>query len=169
MEINKNAAKVMNFIKKYRYVILVLLCGLVLMLIPDFSGSETETNIVENTILPEVRSLGSELEEILSYVDGAGTVKVLVTTAQGEEILYQTDSELYTSDKEQSQKSNTVLITGSDKVQSGLISRVDPPRYLGVIVLCQGAGSSAVRLAIVDAVAKATGLGADSISVLKMK
>ena len=169
MEINKNATKVMDFIKKYRYVILILLCGLVLMLMPDFSGSKAETNIVKAPTLTEAISLSNELEEILSYVDGAGAVKVMVTTAQGEEILYQTDSELQSSDKEQTQKSDTVLISGSDKAQSGLISRVDPPRYLGVIVLCQGANSSTVRLAIVDAVAKVTGLGADSISVLKMK
>jgi stage III sporulation protein AG len=36
-------------------------------------------------------------------------------------------------------------------------------------VICQGAADPAVRLAVVEAVADATGLGADRISVLKMK
>jgi stage III sporulation protein AG len=43
------------------------------------------------------------------------------------------------------------------------------PQYLGAIVVCQGADRSDVRLAIVEAVSALTGLGADKISVLKMK
>ena len=45
----------------------------------------------------------------------------------------------------------------------------NPAQYLGVIVVCEGADSPAVRLAIVEAVSDVTGLGADRISVLKMK
>jgi hypothetical protein len=41
--------------------------------------------------------------------------------------------------------------------------------YQGAVVLCQGAADAAVRLAVVEAVSKATGLGADKICVLKMK
>jgi stage III sporulation protein AG len=40
---------------------------------------------------------------------------------------------------------------------------------MGAIVLCQGADVPSVRLAIVDAVSKVTGLVANQISVLKMK
>lgn len=35
-------------------------------------------------------------------------------------------------------------------------------------MVCQGADNAAVRLAIVEAVSKVTGLGANRISVLKM-
>lgn len=169
MEINKISSTVIEFIKKYRYVVLILICGLVFMFMPDFHTSKVDIATVNKSVESEVIPLSRELEEILSYVEGAGAVKVMVTTAQGESISYQTDTENNTSEKEQSEKSDTVLITGSDKAQSGLISRIDPPRYLGVIVLCQGANSPSVRLAIVDAVAKVTGLGTDCISVLKMK
>ena len=80
MEIDMNAAKVMDFIKKYRYVILILLCGLVLMLMPDFSGSKTETNTVKAPTLTEAISLSNELEEILSYVDMVLVVKRIIST-----------------------------------------------------------------------------------------
>lgn len=168
MEIKKICIQLMGFVKKYRYVILILVSGLVLMLMPDFKFSKPETNVIKQSTDESV-PLSKELEEILSCVEGAGAVKVMVTTAHGEEIYYQTDMNIASSDKEQTEKSDTVLITGSDKAQSGLISRIDPPGYLGVIVLCQGADSASVRLAIMDAVAKVTGLGTDSISVLKMK
>jgi stage III sporulation protein AG len=36
-------------------------------------------------------------------------------------------------------------------------------------VVCQGADDPVVKLLIVDAVSKVTGLGADKISVMKMK
>ena len=53
--------------------------------------------------------------------------------------------------------------------ERGLVIRTDPPKYLGAVVLCQGADSSVVRLAVIDAVSKVTGLGTDRICVLKMK
>ena len=43
------------------------------------------------------------------------------------------------------------------------------PVYQGAIILCQGADSPSVRLAITQAVSKVTGLPTDRIAVLKMK
>jgi stage III sporulation protein AG len=63
----------------------------------------------------------------------------------------------------------TVIITDAQRAQQGLVKQVNPPVYLGAVVVCQGADRASVRLAIVEAVANATGLGADKISVLKMK
>jgi stage III sporulation protein AG len=40
---------------------------------------------------------------------------------------------------------------------------------MGAVVIAQGADDPSIKLAIVDAVTKATGLGANKISVLKMK
>jgi len=40
---------------------------------------------------------------------------------------------------------------------------------MGAVIVCQGADDPQVRLSIVDAVSKVTGLGSDKISVLKMK
>jgi hypothetical protein len=64
---------------------------------------------------------------------------------------------------------STILTTDSDRNQTGLIHQKNPPVYRGAVVLTQGADDPAVKLAIVDAVGKATGLGADKIAVLKMK
>ena len=47
--------------------------------------------------------------------------------------------------------------------------QVNPPTYLGAIIICEGADDANIRLAVVDAVSKVTGLGANRISVLKMK
>ena len=150
------------FIYKYRYALLVVLLGLALMLIP---GKEATEQIPQATVIQSCPSLSEEMEKLLSSIEHAGTVKVLLTLEKGEETLYQTDED----QDGDSLRLDTVLITDGNRNQEGLIRQVNPPKYLGAVILCQGAESAAVRLAIVEAVSKLTGLGADRISVLKMK
>ena len=143
-----------SILGKYRYVLLVALAGLALMLIP--AGSEA----AEPAPVPAAEeTLESRLEAILSRIDGAGEVKVLLTEAQGVEVFYQTEGE----------GEKTGLISGSDRTESGLIRTPEAPSSRGAVVVCRGADSAAVRLAVVEAVANATGLGTDRITVLKMK
>ena len=63
---------------------------------------------------------------------------------------------------------NTVIVSGNDRTESGLVRQINPPVYMGAIVVCQGADDPTVQLAIIDAVSKITGLGTHRISVLKM-
>lgn len=139
---------------KYRYVLLVALAGLALMLIP---GGSEEAEPMPAAAVEE--SLESRLEALLCRIDGAGEVKVLLTEDRGGEIFYQTEGE----------DGKTVLISGADRSESGLVRTTQPPSYRGAVVVCRGADSAAVRLAVVEAVANATGLGTDRITVLKMK
>lgn len=149
---------ILPLLKKYRYALLVLAVGLVLMMLP--SGSQEKETVTQNAVVQEPE-LSQTLSEILSQIDGAGKVAVLLTPASGEETLYQTN--------ENGDDRDTVIITDSSRNEFGLVRQVNPPVYQGAIVICQGGDKPAVRLAIVDAVSKVTGLGADRISVLKMK
>lgn len=152
----------MEWLKRNRYVVLVLLAGIVLMVLP--TGSTQETPAPTAPVQTSV-ALQEELESLLSSLEGAGKVRVLLTQAQGARILYQTDTDVSSS----STRQDTVLVTGEDRSQSGLVQQVEPPVYRGAVVLCQGAGKASVRLAVVEAVSRATGLPSSSISVLKMK
>ena len=93
----------------------------------------------------------------------------MLTVAAGQETIYQTDEKHSVSSNESDTQISTVIVTDAQKQQVGLIHQVNPATYLGAIIVCQGADRPAIRLAIVDAVSKVTGLGADRISVLKMK
>lgn len=150
---------------KYRYVLLILLIGVCLMLIPDFSSKEKKQETAPQ-IQESAPSLRQELEEILCQVKGAGKVSVMLTVDEGEHIRYQTDDTYNGAD---SQKHDTVIITDENRAQSGLVQQVNPPKYRGAVVVCQGADSAAVRLAIIEAVSKVTGLDSSRISILKMK
>lgn len=153
----------MEAVKKYRYVFLVILAGIFLMALPS---RKTETENVPAVSQVAEPDLEASLSEILSLIQGAGKVQVLLTEAAGEEVWYQEDED---TDSDGGRKTETVLYTGSDRAEEGLVRRIDPPVYQGAIVLCQGADSPSVRLSIVEAVANATGLTTDQISVLKMK
>lgn len=160
----KHKEKVMQWLGKYKYLLLVVLLGLALMLIPAGSRQESVQSQTQAVAQESGLTVSQELEKILSQVKGAGKVQVMLTVARGEEIIYQTDG----STAESGNKHDTVVITDENRTQSGLVQQSIPPTYRGAIVVCQGADSPAVCLAIKEAVSRVTGLEISKISVLKM-
>ena len=169
MEINKRTEKLQNWIKKYKYAVLVLIIGLALMLMPNNQSRQQKTDAVLPTTTRPQTLTEDSLAQILQSVEGAGKVKVLLSVGAGEETVYQADTEVSSSSGNQEETLKTVIITDSQKSESGLIRQINPVVYKGAIVVCQGADSPTVRLAVTQAVAKVTGLGSDSICVLKMQ
>lgn len=159
--------KTKGIISKYKYAAIVLVVGLLLLLLPGKTSQQTDTESKPETVSYALEA--EALAEILQSIQGAGKVQVLLSTAYGEKTVYQTDSDTTSDGDSSSIKNQTVIITDSQRGEAGLVSQVNPPTYLGAIVVCQGADSAAVKLAVTQAVAKITGLGTDSICVLKMK
>lgn len=170
MEIKELLRRITDFLKKYRYAAIVLVIGIALMVFPVPSGDNRE-NVEEKQTVPAELSISVEdrLEKILSQIDGAGRVEVMLTIAFGEEKLYQYDEDTSVSDTTNSLRKTVVTVTDSQRNETGLIRQINPPVYMGAVIICQGAENPTIKLAIVDAVSKATGLGANEISVLKMK
>lgn len=156
-----------DFLRKYRYAALVVLIGIVLMLIPGRDAAQSPEP-EQTQPVQEQTDLAEKLADILSRIDGAGRVEVMLTVAEGEETIYRYDEDI-TSGENGSIRKDTVIITNADRGQSGLVQQINPPKYRGAIIVCQGADSAAVRLSIIQAVSGVTGLGADKICVLKMK
>ena len=157
--------RITELYKKYRYAVLIVLIGIALMCIPGRNKTADPPAPAAESAEVTDNSLQQMLSSILSQIKGAGKVEVLLTEARGAETIYQTD----TQSGNESKRQETVIISGSDRAQIGLVRQVNPPSYLGAIVVCQGADNASVRLAIVQAVSSVTGLGADHITVLKMK
>lgn len=154
--------------KKYRYIIVMLLVGLFLMLIPQQKSAQQE---IQTPIKAEKKEkdLQSELEVLLSQLEGAGKVKVLLSQAAGERRIYQSNENADETDSSSSIRKETVILKDSGRAEEALIQQTIPAVYLGAVILCQGADRASVRLAIIEAVSKATGLDTHHISVLKMK
>lgn len=167
MAIGKWKEQVKTYFGKYKYVLLILLIGMVFMLQPS-NEEPTKTEQQEHVQKAEPE-LCAQLEDILMNIRGAGDVMVMLSEAQGESTIYQTDTTSSNSEKGTDTRSQTILITDSQRNETGLVYQKNPPIYQGAIILAQGADEPTVKLAIVEAVSKITGLGANKISVLRMK
>ena len=150
---------------KYKYVLFVILVGVVLMLLPNKTTRKAEP---AETTISEVNE-EERIQNILQMVHGAGRVAVYLKTERSEQYIYQTNNDTSSTTDRNDQSKDTVLVTDSERNQSGLIQTVLTPKYAGAVIVCDGADDAYVKLSIVDAVSKATGLGSDKISVLKMK
>lgn len=147
-------------LKKYQYILLVLLIGIFLMLFPNQEKAPQEEFPPATT---EANDLEAELSAILSQISGVGAAKVLLAEASGSETVYQ----MNTSQNQSS--SQTVILMDGNREEQGLVKEIHAPVYRGAVIVCQGANYANVRLAVVEAVKSVTGLSADCITVLKMK
>lgn len=168
MDIKPYQDKFKKWFLKYRYVALIVLIGLIFLLIPGTADKEDSKPVVP-AITEDDTPLYAELSDILSAVEGAGRVEVLLTVSQGEATVYQANTFSSTSGDSSEIRHEIITVSDAQRAQNGLIQQINPPTYLGAIVVCEGADSPSVRLALTEAVSKVTGLGADRISVLKMK
>lgn len=169
MDIVSVKSRILEWVSKYKYAWVVLLVGILLMALPDRADKKVVIQAQSQQEEQSAITLEKELEAILGHLNGAGKVKVLLSVAKGEQTIYQTDSMYSQNENSTDTKTQTILRTDSERNESGLVHQINPPIYLGAVVLSQGADDPAVKLAIVEAVSDATGLGADKISVLKMQ
>lgn len=167
MVINQPLSFLRSLVQKYKHAFIVLLIGLGLMLLP--SGRTEDPTPEIPAIQSREEDLEARLSAILSRISGAGEVEVLLTIRTGSETLYQTDEDSDSGGTAARNSVSTVIVEDSSRQETGLVRRTDPPVYQGAVVVCQGAEDPGVKLAIVEAVSCATGLGADRIKVVKMK
>lgn len=153
-------------VQKNGAVLLVLLLGLGLMLWPQKKTAQAQT---PSQAQQQTRTLEERLEDILSRVSGAGSTRVLLSTDLGEKTVYQSDETQSTQPDRQEKKTSTVLVSDAGRQTSGLVLQTEAPTYRGAVVVCQGGDDPQVKLAVVEAVARATGLPTNQIVVLKMK
>jgi stage III sporulation protein AG len=151
-------------LSKYKYIALVVLLGLILLLWPSSEPSDPVMPVHET----ENDSIESKLAEILSEIDGVGNCCVMLTENSGVETVYQSDVSRQT-DETGTQEDTTTVLASAGSGEEPLVVQEYGPVYRGALVVCEGGASPTVQLAIVDAVADLTGLGADQISVIKMK
>lgn len=168
MEPIEPGKRVRELLNKYKYALLILAVGLLLMLLPQQSATVTEET-EPTEVAEQIQTMEQLLQDILQQVDGAGEVAVLLSEQEGEQTIYQTDTQTDADEGSSSNRAETVIVTNADRDESGLVLRRDPPKYQGAVIVCQGADRADVRLAIVEAVQCATGLGANQICVVKMK
>jgi stage III sporulation protein AG len=123
-----------------------------------------------------------KLEDALSYVEGAGEVRVLITLKESEEKIVEKDGPEQTSDtaemdaaggsrttKENSLEKTTIYMTDESGSSIPYVVKTVSPTVEGVVVIAQGGDQLAVRQNIIEAIQVLFDVDMNKITVVKMK
>lgn len=172
--------KLPGLLERYKYPALILLLGVFLVLWPS-GRAEPVTQTTPETAAsepapaePDYRAeMERELAALLSQVDGAGQVKVMLTLKTGPSAQYQTDRSVSVSregEKEsQSSEERTVMIGRGSAYDEPAVVSTAYPVFQGALIVAEGGADPSVRYQLSAATAALLGLGADQITVVKMK
>ena len=162
--------KLISYVKKYKFVALVALVGIVLLLLP--SGSQEEKTAAEPANVSEGYSLAEterRMEQVLGRIRGVGQVQVMLTLKSGSSLQLAENRSDSLRDSEVQQDRDVVTLNRGSGYEDVVVTEQTYPVYQGAVVVCQGAGDSGVHLAVVQAVSVLTGLGSDKITVVQWK
>lgn len=139
---------------------LLLLCAGLLLVLTGGHESRTGASTDDRGAAAVMESLDESeerLTSLLQEIDGVGEVHVLLS--------YETTSETeYVSDN-----GETVLLSSGGGTEAALAKYMRYPRYQGAVIVCRGADQASVRLHVMEATARFTGLGTDRITVLQLR
>lgn len=155
---------------RYKYVLLVCVVGVLLMIWPQ--QAETDAEPHENVRQNLTTQLEGKIQSILEEMDGVGKSRVLLTVENGEETEYaydRTDSENRNENGGSASRQTQLVTVSEGGGQTPVPLRTTAPNYRGAVVVCEGGGSAAVRLAVTKVIQSLTGLSADRIVISKMK
>lgn len=204
MKIKKGSAFDFTALKKENFVVVVLI-GILLLVIAiptadgktkdlvDMSGitdsdidimelTDTEGNMMNEEVLSGyVGSLEKSLEEILSTMEGAGKVRVMIALRSSGETIVEKDTSFTvdSSTKVEAEEGShntaattetedTVYTTMGSGVSTPYVKQIIYPRIEGVIVSAQGGDNPNVNKNITEAIQALFGIEIHKIKVIKM-
>ena len=172
LEKNQFLKKLKNIKHIEIYIAIIFIIVLAGIFFVDFGGgknAETETSIKEYTTYEYANYIENKLERVLSNINGAGKVSVMVSVESSSEIIYATSTEektnSLTSGSTTTITSEPIIITsqGSSKP---IIIKEYMPKINGVIVVAQGAENVSVRLELQKAVLAILNVPTTNIEIL---
>lgn len=176
MEKLKNIKELFKSEKRVRILALLGAVGVLLICLSEFiSIPAPKENASENA--DEVSSdfckqTEEKLEGILAQMHGAGRVQVMLTLEGSDEKVYAADTKTDTktgADTRQTGVDEKYVLVDNGTSDNGMLLKTNAPKVKGVIVVCDGGDDPAVKKQITDAVSAVLGVGANRISVSKMK
>ena len=150
--------------QRYKYVLLVVLAGVVLLLIPGGeAGAQNTDSLPRSDSHFDLEQVERKLERVLSQISGAGEVTVVLTLKEGSRQILARDTQV----SEGEQRAETVVVSTGSGTQGIVSLQSIYPIYQGALVVCTGGGDARVKLELLEAVRALTGLSAEKISICK--
>ena len=162
--------KLAGALEKYKFVLLVLLAGILLLVLPLPGGGGAEELPGETAAAGaefDLDALERRMEAALSRIEGAGEVSVVLTLRSGtRQVLAQDVSSARSQEDQEEDRTTVVVSAGSGREEAVALHQIYP-QFKGALVVCAGGDDPAVQLKLVEAVSALTGLGSDKISICK--
>ena len=156
-------------------LVIILILGVIIIIVASTFLSDGEKTkdkpkevetiaFLSNSATDELREFEKRLEQILSEIEGAGTVKVMVTWNSDGEVVHAYNVTEESTVREEQDGSERTGKTDERKLQRELafmdgsngrvpvVTQKIRPDVKGVVVVADGAGSTAVRQDIINAV-----------------
>lgn len=153
-------------------ILLALMLGILLLAAgKSFSDTEGETTNLPQTHVQEAENRETEqrMAEILSKVEGAGEVDVMLTYRQTEEKTVAHNETREESGETLRMEQTAILLEDGDGATEPLVLTEMSPVVEGVVIAAQGADSPAVAAALNQAAQALLDVPAHKVAVLKMK
>ena len=165
----------LELLGRYKYVLLVAALGALLLVWPAKGAGGGDGEAVSAApVKAETDSLAETeraLAEILGKMEGVGRVDVMLTLQSGRELVLAGDDSLRYSGNvnapDSYDRSTSTVTVGGAGEEDVVVTQERYPQYRGALVVCDGGGNDAVRLAVTGAVSALTGLGSDRIAVVR--
>ena len=125
-------------------------------------------------------SLEEKLEDILSKIEGVGSVKVFINYSESSETvaMYNENSKTSTTEEtdksggtrkvEQTDSQKEVIYQEQNGTKTPIVQKTVEPKIEGAIITAKGAGDINVKTSIIQAVEAVTGLATHKIQVFTM-
>ena len=162
-------------IKHFEIIIVVVFCAILLLIYSStFSSTKSEKNTLTALTTEEYAEyLENKLSNVLSQINGAGNVSVMVTLACGVEYVYATNATEETTSQTNNGVTTTQTTTTEELIlvsQSGkdspLVIKENLPKVSGVLIVSSGASNISVMLELQKAVMALLEINAEDIEIL---
>lgn len=176
MEKLKRIRDVFKAEKRVRLLVVLGAVGILLICLSEFISfpvqQETKAESTQNAATDFCATTEEKLKNVIAQVHGAGRVEVMITLESSDEKVYAADekNDIKTgTDVEQRSTDEKYVLIDNGTRDDGILLKTNSPKVKGVIIVCDGGDDPTVVKQISDAVSAALGVGANHISVLKMK
>lgn len=165
-----------NFSKKNIILVVLIVCALFILLLSEFINTEEKKATgVENTPIyaaEYTKETEKKLEGILSEVQGAGAVRVMITLESCYENVYakgySTKSESDELKQEMEESEEYIIVKKGSNNEECLIVKVYEPAVKGVAIIAEGADDVNVKRAMTETVCALFDISSAKVSVEKM-
>lgn len=155
--------------KKALLTVIIGILGMLLVLLSELPLTEGNKDTDVKTTQSEFHNddLERETERLISQIDGAGKVSVMLTYEAAEETVWAKDVNEKTDGNGSDDTEEKYIIVDTSQGESGLAIKVLYPKIRGVAVVCSGGEDPVVNSRIKSLVSALFDIGSNRISIAR--